>query len=511
MRKQQSSTLIVILFFISISFFSQAQNTPSLWKHTCNCGSSEMIVADSSDNVYVFTDASLNDPHIIKLKPNGQAEFNNTYVPNGYSAMRFTNSFYKNGSLFVAGYADSTSKPDRMFLMQIDTNGILQNQIIVDSVAAYRLSWFKSTPYYSYGFMLDNQDNIHVGFYKQTPSFITSYSFLKFDLSFNLISQYEEVLPFIASTGPFYVNKAGNVFYSYTGTLNKLDNNYTAIQWSHSFGNYSTTKMISEDSSGNPIFIQTDPNVFPAPVTYLVKLIDNGSSYSLGYNQSVDSSQSNLYHLVSDTVNNYLYLSGTNNSTFPYRRYVSKYDAANANFKWIDSTMDGQFITDMILDNDQNLIVTGGGTDYHVWFYDSLGYNFANIIYDGPCGANDMAMAQAIINNNYIILTGSACENASNISYATTLKYINPNSVVGTNEFDISLNEAVFFPNPATDIIHFTKSAIKIEVMDVAGRNISFSKIDPTTIDISTLSSGVYFLKMINKDKTIAVGKFVKQ
>lgn len=511
MRKQQSLTLIVILFFISIAFLSQAQNTPSLWKHTCNCGAAGMIVADSSKNVYVFTDESINNPHIIKLKPNGQAEFNNTYLPTGYSAMRFTNSFYKNGSLFVAGSVDSTSKPERMFLMQIDTNGILQNQIIIDSIAAYRLTGFQSTPYYSYGFMLDNQDNIHVGFYKQTPSFITSYTFLKFDLSLNLISQYEEVLPFIASTGPFYVNKAGNVFYSYTGTLNKLDNNYSTIQWSHPFGNYSRTKMISEDSNGNPVFIQTDPNVFPAPVTYLVKLIDNGSSYSVGYNQAIDTSQADLYHLVSDTVNDYLYVSGTNNSLLPYRRNVSKYDATNANFIWVDSTADSQFITDMILDNDQNLIVTGGGADYHVWFYDSLGYNFANIIYDGPCGGNDMAMAQAIIDSNYIVLTGTACENSNNINYATTLKYINPNSVVGTNEVNTSLNEGSFFPNPATDIIHFTNSPIKIEVMDVAGRSISFSKIDVTSIDISTLSSGVYFLKMINKDNTIAIGKFVKQ
>jgi hypothetical protein len=120
---------------------------------------------------------------------------------------------------------------------------------------------------------------------------------------------------------------------------------------------------------------------------------------------------------------------------------------------------------------------------------------------------------------NYISLTfstsGQACVAYSDggVSWeATVMKY---DSVYdGINELQGS--GIKLYPNPATDKITVETSATpainQLTIMDLNGQELITRQItEPKTqIDISSLPSGVYFVRL-TKDKTVEVGKFVKE
>ena len=491
------------IFFISIS--SYGQNTPSLWKHTCNCGVAQMIVLDDNQNTYVVTDASAGLPHVIKLSPSGQTKFDQTYLPSGYTQMFFTNSFYKNGFVYVAGYVDSFPVTNRMVLTKLDTSGVLMNQVIIDSVAANTISGIKSQPYYNYGFYLDQQNNIHVGFIKSGQNFVSIYSFLKLDLNFNLINHFEQTLTFSSSPGPFYVAKDGDVFYSYSGSFNKLDSSYTAISWSYPINNYGKAVMISEDASGNPVFINNEPS---PPVSSLIKLSDNGSNYSFNYESILNSGTETMSTLLLDTISDFAFTASYDNTNWPYKRSVYKNILSTGSSVWKDSVYDSQRIYDLQLDNFNNLVAAGGGTNYYVLFYNPAGIVTNFIVYDGPCGGNDAIEALRFTTDNKIIVGGSACESSSNINYGTTLKYANPNSateLVEISSTDFGLNP---YPVPANQKLYLGERIYpsKVEFTDVQGRKVLLSVNDDQSVNVSVLPDGLYVLKII-EGKNIALTK----
>ena len=70
------------------------------------------------------------------------------------------------------------------------------------------------------------------------------------------------------------------------------------------------------------------------------------------------------------------------------------------------------------------------------------------------------------------------------------------------------------YPNPATDILSISYDSkliiTKIEIIDISGKKKSEIITDYEKIDLSYLSSGIYFLK-INSNKGISFVKFIKQ
>jgi hypothetical protein len=72
------------------------------------------------------------------------------------------------------------------------------------------------------------------------------------------------------------------------------------------------------------------------------------------------------------------------------------------------------------------------------------------------------------------------------------------------------------FPNPAIDKITIETSGVVkesyLEIVNIEGQKLMTSQItqSQTQIDISSLPSGVYFVRLTN-DKTVELGKFVKQ
>ena len=73
-HKRTNMRKLILIPFLSLLFTVHtvnAQNTPALWKHSCNCGAMEMMLLDTNQNVYVFNDGSNSNgiSSMIKLSP----------------------------------------------------------------------------------------------------------------------------------------------------------------------------------------------------------------------------------------------------------------------------------------------------------------------------------------------------------------------------------------------------------------------------------------------------------
>lgn len=69
------------------------------------------------------------------------------------------------------------------------------------------------------------------------------------------------------------------------------------------------------------------------------------------------------------------------------------------------------------------------------------------------------------------------------------------------------------YPNPATDrLIVETKNSYKYEILDMFGASVANGSLEGTknNINVTTLNSGLYLLKLYNLDNTIIVNKFIK-
>lgn len=83
-----------------------------------------------------------------------------------------------------------------------------------------------------------------------------------------------------------------------------------------------------------------------------------------------------------------------------------------------------------------------------------------------------------------------------------------------TNELNSLDNEIVLFPNPANDFIYIKGIAQKeysFKILDTNSKIVlQFKIIESQNIDISKLSSGVYFYEVIDLNNKTGKGKFIK-
>ena len=490
----------LILFILVPTLNVVGQNTPSLWKHTCNCGGMNMITIDDNGNSYVFNDgqngAAL--PTVLKLSPTGSQKFNNNYLPSGYLSMEFNNVIYKNGRIYIAGNVSNSTDLNRLCLTTVDTLGNMINQLVVDSIQINPLSGIESAPFYSYGFKIDQFENLHVAFSKNDQSFNKYYCFLKFDLAYNLLASFTDSLGLNTIPGPCTYQNDGTVYYSYSGNIVKLNNSYSSIDWLAPLNNqFMDARKIRSTSNSNIYILTAQLSGVQDPTYTLVKIQDNGLSYANIYDSLIATSPGlEFTQMLVDDSSNSVYHAGYNTSSFPYRRYVVKQDGLTGSIEWRDSSFDGQFINALLLSAQNNLVAIGGGTDYYVWLYNSLGTVDAIIRYDGPCGANDNITAARFDPNEKLIVTGSSCENASSINWGTTLKYNIP--TITTSIPESSGRDITIYPTPAVNEIKLNtqEQILDLTAFDILGNFTKISFTDEKNIDVSFLSAGVYLLQV---------------
>ncbi len=476
-----------------ISSSLRAQNSPFLWKHTSNSGQSEALTQDANQNTYVITDPSAGMPKLMKIKPNGQQSFNNSYMPSGYISMSLMNIFYRNGNIFLAGVASSSTLSNRLFLTRVDTSGTLLSQYVLDSLEVNTITGIKSAPFYNFGFYFDNNNRIYIGHVRYDPNFLGYYVLRKYDINFNLLSYYEEATSFVASAGPFFVTPAGTVYYSYTGQLKRLNAAWTGAQWAHSLVNDGEPRMLYADNSNHLYFLHHD---YAAGEYYVMKMNDLGTSYAIVYDSITARNSNDEYrYLVVDTIGAAVYVAGTKTNSFPITHFVNCHDANTGVTVWRDTVYDGQTVTDLLLGQQRNLIAVGGGTNYYVWYYNNSGNADSSRVYDGPCGANDMIKAAHVDPSNRLIVTGAACENSNTIQWSTTLKYTIPN-LINTGFADVIVEDpGYFYPVPAREKLFIAgeEQILAAFAVDINGKQIKLYS-SRNNLDISALSQGLYLV-----------------
>ncbi len=80
---------------------------------------------------------------------------------------------------------------------------------------------------------------------------------------------------------------------------------------------------------------------------------------------------------------------------------------------------------------------------------------------------------------------------------------------VNSSLLDIEQTEITFYPNPTDSKVNFSQAIEKVEVIDLTGKTI-FTFSNAKTINIESLPSGAYYLRLTNDEKTI-MQKVIKQ
>lgn len=500
---------LFVLFFFLIARIVTAQNTPFIWKHTTNSGQSVSITQDANLNTYVVTDQS----KVVKIKPNSQATFVNSYLPTGYTFMTLHDIKYINGNIFLGGLVSNASNNEynKAFLAKIDTMGNIINQMVLDSFEVNLFMGIKSGPPYSFGFYSDNQQNLYVG-YNRPVSVNSSqpiYTIRKYNQNLNLLAFYQDTVPFVQS-GPYIVSQDANVYHSYSGSVTKVNSNFNGQAWRCTFPDYEYITMMGLDNNNNIYVLTKEYGIFNNYITRVIKIADLGNTYNIIYNQIIDDSEVEFKHLLVDPINNTFYTSGFYYSIPPYQRKIKKHSTTDATLVWSDSAYSVQSASDILLSDQGNLIAVGGGTDYYVWFYNNTGNIESTYIYNGPCGANDGITAAIVEPNNKLVVTGAACENANTVAYATTLKYTIPTII--TTDLHETKSDKVFklSPNPANEIVCLNPSTQvkQASAIDSKG-SLVWLPIFNNCVDVSSLNNGIYVLRIQLNDQVINEKLFI--
>ncbi len=509
--------LVGVYLLVSTLFnFAYSQNSPYSWKNSCNCGVSEMIRTDDHQNNYIFTQSLVgNAPNIIKLKnSNGAAIFNNAITLPGITGIKFLNSFYKAGAFFIAAQADTTNSYSRLLLLKLDTNGIVSSHFLVDSIQVQALSGISSAPYYSAGLFVDQVGNIHVAF--KTYNSGNYMVFLKFSSTFSLLNYHAEFIPWSSNAGVFHNTKLGSIYYTNTGQVCKLNATYSGLDWTAGIGTYEDVKIMEDDGAGHLFFVTDDYSIGQSHYNRIRLLTDLGSNYALGFAYNMLEYQKTVDVMVVDSANNAFYVSGYYTSLSPYSRMVQKFNSLNGISIWKDSISSNYVVSKLLLDNNRRLTAVGGGPDYKVWRYNSIGHVYDSLFYDGPCGGNDEILAARFDNTNYLIVTGSTCESSSNVNYGTTMRYVTPAIATGLETENIH-NKILLFPNPTSnevtiDLGERDDQTVEIKCVNVVGQVVYQNEINTQDailkLNTSSFAEGLYFITLNGENalrKTIKV------
>ncbi len=176
-----------------------------------------------------------------------------------------------------------------------------------------------------------------------------------------------------------------------------------------------------------------------------------------------------------------------------------------------------------LLDDIQNTsadieIINGNGYfDDNVCNYTGINYS----IPDGELLPNYYSVSMCNIgessNNNYWFFSFLApCVTVA----VTQYRYVTVSDDCSTINFsrtlsteDVELTAVAIYPNPTSDVLHIEGiTNIKVaELYSIQGKQIQISKNTSTQIDVRSLQSGIYFLKIIDDRNRSAIRKFIKK
>jgi hypothetical protein len=165
------------------------------------------------------------------------------------------------------------------------------------------------------------------------------------------------------------------------------------------------------------------------------------------------------------------------------------------------------------------LLTNAGNDNVFIAKYDSLG----NVIWAKSAGGSSIDEGQSISTDGNGNVYVSGWFSSPTIAFGSTIltsgeMFIGKlSSTTGINEVELD-NSILIYPNPTSGKLtiqnkNLRLTNIEIEIFNVIGENIykSQSSSQQFIIDISSEPSGVYFLKIISQDGSLAVKKIIKE
>ena len=75
-------------------------------------------------------------------------------------------------------------------------------------------------------------------------------------------------------------------------------------------------------------------------------------------------------------------------------------------------------------------------------------------------------------------------------------------------------HEFLIYPNPTSPVIwvrsDYVKNISGYSIYDLTGRKLISNELKTPEIDVSSLTNGIYFIEVVNKNGRKQIGKFVK-
>lgn len=123
----------------------------------------------------------------------------------------------------------------------------------------------------------------------------------------------------------------------------------------------------------------------------------------------------------------------------------------------------------------------------------------------------DDDLTKILVQSDGKILVGGYFDTYNGITKRSILRLIGDNNL-STNDNEI--NKVTIYPNPVVDRINISKAIntdnVKFEIYNLLGQNLLNGNVDNSSINVTSLTKGVYILKIKNGEDTIN-HKFIKE
>lgn len=95
--------------------------------------------------------------------------------------------------------------------------------------------------------------------------------------------------------------------------------------------------------------------------------------------------------------------------------------------------------------------------------------------------------------------------------YNPSGKRMNFNSTSLSNQ-KVDINQIDIYPNPVSDILNISSNQEikKVEIFQINGQKVFESKVNVSSIDMTEMMAGVYFLKIFGENDVVVIKKIVK-
>lgn len=141
-----------------------------------------------------------------------------------------------------------------------------------------------------------------------------------------------------------------------------------------------------------------------------------------------------------------------------------------------------------------------------------IGADMTNCIDDTLAGSGDYFVGGS--SSNFGVFDGTFTFNTPSGTVGVPGN-IQAGVTIGNAPCYLSLNENEtklhVYPNPANEVLFVSESNLSFIIHDLSGKLISQGMTSTSGIDISSLTSGIYTISLLNSDETITVSKFIKK